>query len=169
MTVSGAAAASGLPPALVRAVEERRDGGGYSRTGQHAEFFLERGQILAAAALMLEREYFLEDIVGVDVLEGILVVYHFDRFDVAHRVALRLLIPHEDKRVQSIAGLYSGADWHERECHDFFGVIFEGHPNLRPLLLPDDLGRHPLLKERDRRSLYGLLPLPHAVEAGGGR
>ena len=60
------------------------------------------------------------------------------------RVALRLTVPHAAKKAPSIAAIFSGADWHERECFDFFGVEFENHPDLKPLLLPDDLGIHPL-------------------------
>jgi NADH-quinone oxidoreductase subunit C len=75
------------------------------------------------------------------------------------------MLPHAAKHAPSIAAIFSGADWHERECFDFFGVTFDNHPGLKPLLLPDDLGQHPLLKEKDRRSIYGLLPLAQAVDS----
>jgi len=52
-------------------------------------------------------------------------------------------------RAPSICGIYSGANWHERECCEMFGVDFEGHPDLRHLLLPDDWVGHPLLKDDD--------------------
>jgi len=114
--------------------------------------------------LLFEQGYFLEDIAGVDVAEGILIVYHFDRYDASGRVALRLTVPHAAKKAPSIAAIFSGADWHERECYDFFGVEFENHPDLKPLLLPDDLGIHPLLKDKDRKSLFSLLPLRQMVD-----
>jgi NADH-quinone oxidoreductase subunit C len=50
--------------------------------------------------------------------------------------------------VPSIASIYPAADWHERETRDMFGIVFEGHPNLVPLLLPDDMTDHfPLRKD----------------------
>ena len=50
--------------------------------------------------------------------------------------------------VPSISNIYHGADWHERETRDFYGVVFSGHPNLKPLLLDEeDADFHPLLKE----------------------
>ena len=70
--------------------------------------------------------------------------------------------------VPSIVSVFSGADWHERECFDFFGVVFENHPNLKPLLLPDDLGFHPLLKEKNRQSLYAVLPFDQLVDVVDG-
>jgi NADH-quinone oxidoreductase subunit C len=51
----------------------------------------------------------------------------------------------------SISDIFQGADWHERECCDFFGVTFDGHPNLIPLLLPDNFGFHPLIKDEKKR------------------
>jgi NADH-quinone oxidoreductase subunit C len=47
----------------------------------------------------------------------------------------------------TLSAIYPGADWHERETHDFFGVIFSGHPDLTPLLLPEDADFHPLRKD----------------------
>ena len=44
-------------------------------------------------------------------------------------------------------GLWAGADWHERETHDFFGIDFVGHRDLSPFMLPDDATYHPLLKD----------------------
>ncbi|MEO0139199.1 MAG: NADH-quinone oxidoreductase subunit C [candidate division WOR-3 bacterium] len=51
-----------------------------------------------------------------------------------------------DAEVPSLYDLFEGADWHERECYDLFGVRFSGHPNLKRILLPDDYEGHPLLK-----------------------
>lgn len=154
-----------LIAALSRLEAQAKAEGDYPVTGCHAIFTLAREQLLPAAKLLLGQGYFLEDLSGVDVEEGILLVYHFDRYDRSERVVLRALAPHQDKKAPSIALVFSGADWHERECFDFFGVQFEGHPNLKPLLLPDDLGINPLLKEEGRKSLYSLLPFRQLVDA----
>ena len=136
----------------------------YAKTGFHAGMFIEKSDLLNAASLLFEKGYFLEDVSGLDVQEGILVVYHFDRYDRSERLTVRVLTSHDVPSVPSIVSVFSGADWHERECFDFFGVIFENHPNLKPLLLPDDLGVHPLLKENSRQSLYAVLPFDQLVD-----
>jgi NADH-quinone oxidoreductase subunit C len=161
------APATRLPVELESIAAWRTSTGDYPRSGCHFDLWLDVDQLLPAVRLLFDHGYFIEDIAGVDVQEGIMLVYHFDRYDAARRVALRLTVPHAAKNAPSIAAIFSGADWHERECFDFFGVEFESHPGLKPLLLPDDFDRHPLLKEKDRRSLYALLPLARAVDSRG--
>ena len=136
----------------------------YAKTGFYAGMFIEKSHLLNVAVLLFENGYFLEDVSGLDVQEGILVVYHFDRYDRSERLTVRVLTSHDAPSVPSIVSVFSGADWHERECFDFFGVVFENHPNLKPLLLPDDLGFHPLLKEKNRQSLYAVLPFDQLVD-----
>jgi NADH-quinone oxidoreductase subunit C len=136
----------------------------YGKTGFYAGMFIDKSLLLDIAVLLFENGYFLEDVSGVDVHEGILVVYHFDRYDRSARLTVRVLTSHDAPSVPSIVSVFSGADWHERECFDFFGVVFENHPNLKPLLLPDDLGVHPLLKEKNRQSLYAVLPFDQLVD-----
>lgn len=65
-----------------------------------------------------------------------------------HGVHLRTSLPREDPRLPSLVGVFAGASWHEREAAEMFGVGFDGHPNLVPLLLPDGFVGHPLRKER---------------------
>jgi NADH-quinone oxidoreductase subunit C len=60
---------------------------------------------------------------------------------------LRTRIPREEPRLASLTEVFRGANWHERETFEMFGVIFEGHPLLIPLLLPDGFEGHPLRKE----------------------
>jgi NADH-quinone oxidoreductase subunit C len=134
------------------------------KTGLVRAVFLEPEALPEAAARLDEAGYFLEDLSVVDTSEGFLVVYHFDHFETPGRVALRVLVPHERPVVPSISGFFSGADWHERECRDFFGITFTGHPNLIPLLLPEDSDIHPLVKEESARKRLAELIAPGDVE-----
>jgi NADH-quinone oxidoreductase subunit C len=61
----------------------------------------------------------------------------------AHFIAT---LPKDDPVIDSIAGLFGGAEWHEREAHDMFGIEFTGNPNLSPIYLPEGFIGHPLLK-----------------------
>lgn len=75
------------------------------------------------------------------------VVYDFNCYSELCRVTLRTRVPRSSPEVPTISDIYQGANWHERETHDFFGIIFSGHPDLSPLLLPEDADFHPLRKD----------------------
>jgi NADH-quinone oxidoreductase subunit C len=123
---------------------------------------------LRAAVSVLDREGFLlEDVMASDIEEGFEVAYHVSRLDGANRLVLRLTVPRDAPDVPSIAAIYPGADWHERECFDFYGINFVGHPNLHSLLLPEDFDGHPLVKAKSaRKSLADLMPLSYLVDCG---
>lgn len=95
---------------------------------------------------------FLTDVTAVDML----TLRTTPRFDVSvmlysipNRVRLRLKAGIDDgEHVPSLVPVWNGANWMERECYDLFGIIFEGHPNLRRILLSDDWDEgHPLRKD----------------------
>ncbi|HWO72305.1 MAG TPA: NADH-quinone oxidoreductase subunit C [Dehalococcoidia bacterium] len=92
---------------------------------------------------------FLRNLCGVDYeAEGFEVVYHLYSYKHRHNVTIRAKVPREDPRIQTASDIWRAADWHERECRDMFGIVFEGHPNLVPLLLPEDMLDHfPLRKD----------------------
>ena len=88
-----------------------------------------------------------------------------------HGFHLRTRCPREDPRVPSLTGVFGGAAWHEREAAEMFGLGFDGHPALTPLLLPDGFDGHPLRKERVLAARVDR-PWPGAVDpadAGPGR
>jgi NADH-quinone oxidoreductase subunit C len=105
---------------------------------------------------------FLRSLTGVDwEAGGLEVVYHLWSTTKKHNVTIKVRCSAEDPHVPSAIGIWKAADWHERETHDMFGIVFDGHPYLVPLLLPEDFeGIHPLLKSR---------PLaPVAIKQGAG-
>ena len=67
----------------------------------------------------------------------------------AHRVRLKVGLPADDPHVPSVTPLFPTADWHERETFDLFGVVFDGHPDLVRILLPEDWEGHPLRKDEE--------------------
>ena len=75
------------------------------------------------------------------------VVYDFNLYAARHRVCLRVRTPRANPLIHTIAEIYPIAHWQEREIHEFFGIVFIGHPYLIPLLLPEDAEYHPLLKD----------------------
>lgn len=75
------------------------------------------------------------------------VNYHLFSTTKHHRVRLKVLLNEEDMHVQTVTGVWRTANWHERETFDLFGVIFDGHPDLRRILLPDDWQGHALRKD----------------------
>jgi NADH-quinone oxidoreductase subunit C len=66
-----------------------------------------------------------------------------------HRLRVKVGLDEDDARVPSVVGLYPTADWHERETYDFFGIDFEGHPDLRRILLPEGWEGWPLRKDEE--------------------
>jgi len=63
------------------------------------------------------------------------------------RLALRVPLNGDNPSIHTISGIYPGANWHEREVWDMFGIKVEGHPDLRRILMPQDWEGHPLRKD----------------------
>ena len=75
------------------------------------------------------------------------VNYHLFSTKHFQRIRLKALVEEDDPRIESVVGIWRTADWHERETFDMFGVVFEGHPDLRRILLPSDFDGHALRKD----------------------
>ncbi|TCC96350.1 NADH-quinone oxidoreductase subunit C [Pedobacter hiemivivus] len=93
---------------------------------------------------------FLTDITAVHYPEkkhGIAVVYHLHSMVKGIRVRIKVYIDEQHPTIPTATSVWNGANWMERETYDFFGVKFEGHPDLRRILNMDDLGVFPMLKQ----------------------
>jgi len=92
----------------------------------------------------------LTDICAVDLLPRtprFEVIYHLYSVAKNHRLRVKAQVPEDDAQVPSAAGLYPSADWMEREVWDLYGIRFEGHPDLRRILLYDEFEGFPLRKD----------------------
>jgi NADH-quinone oxidoreductase subunit C len=91
----------------------------------------------------------LQCLSGVDyVADGKLcVVYDLWSFDHRHSFAVKVFCPRDEPRVPSVVRWWPAADWQEREAFDMFGIVFEGHPDLRRILCADDWEGFPLRKD----------------------
>ncbi len=81
--------------------------------------------------------------------------------------AVKVVVPRSDPRIPSVADVWPAAEWHEREAYDLMGIVFEGHPNLRRILCPDDWTGHPLRKDYEFPSEYEGISDPAARSGEG--
>jgi NADH-quinone oxidoreductase subunit C len=121
----------------------------YAARGIHAEAKVGPDQVVEAARLLDKEGFSLDTVTGVDwMAEGQMeLVYDYFHPEKCLRAAVRARIPREHPLIPTISAVFPGANWHERETHDFFGIVFSGHPNLEPFLLPEDATYHPLRKD----------------------
>jgi NADH-quinone oxidoreductase subunit C len=91
----------------------------------------------------------LSNLSGVDYPKrGVIqVVYHLYSYPHRHVFALKVDAPRDNPVVPTVSGVWSHADWQEREVFDLLGVTFTGHPDLRRILMPEDWPGHPLRKD----------------------
>jgi NADH-quinone oxidoreductase subunit C len=112
------------------------------------------------------RFQFLTDVCGIHFPENkgreLGVIYHVHSLIHNIRLRIKVFVPIESPKVPTATKLFASANWQERETFDFYGIIFEGHPNLTRILNVDDMDYHPLLKQypledqtrRDKEDLY---------------
>lgn len=101
----------------------------------------------------------LADLCGVDYLGKkevrFEVVYHLLSIKYNKAIRIKAEVPEDDCAIDSVIGIWAGADWHERECYDMFGIKFNGHPDLRRILMPEDWQGYPLRKDYPLKSDLG--------------
>jgi NADH-quinone oxidoreductase subunit C len=115
---------------------------------------IERDRIAEVCALLRDdaalRFELLSSVSGVDYpdqAERLHVAYHLTSMTYRRRIRLEVSVGAEDPHVPSVTATYPTADWQERETWDMFGVVFDGHPGLTRILMPDDWDGHPQRKD----------------------
>jgi NADH-quinone oxidoreductase subunit C len=124
-----------------------------------------REEILGVARVMKEQFGFRHfiDMLGVDRNQRKMrfeVIYNIRNMETKERIFLKTCCDERDPHVPSVVSIWSGANWHEREAFDMYGVIFDGHPDLRRMYLPDEFEYHPLRKDFPLMGIEGSIPLP---------
>jgi NADH-quinone oxidoreductase subunit C len=119
----------------------------YRECGYELEVRLVTRGMRRVAREMKDRLFFLETITAVDLLDYFDLVYLFSTYhdSAPFRVLARVKLP-KDLHPFSVWDIYPEAIWLEREVYDFFGIRFQGHPDLRRIINPDDVEYFPLLK-----------------------
>ena len=121
----------------------------YAAKGYHVEVTVAPERVVEVAESLDKEGLALDTITGVDwMAQGQMeVVYDYFHPAKALRAVVRTRVPRDNPEVPTIQKVFPGANWHERETHDFFGIRFTGHPDLTPFLLPEDADYHPLRKD----------------------
>ena len=93
--------------------------------------------------------------------ENLEIVYHLFSMTHRHTVVLKVHLPKEDPHIPSVEDVWKTANWHEREAYDLYGITFEGHSDLRRILMPDDWEGHPLRKDYKDPEFYRGMRVPY--------
>ena len=115
-----------------------------------------------ATALYAYGFNYLQFQAGIDLGSGkdLVSVYHLvkvgDNSDRPEEVRVKVFLPRENPRVPSLYWIWKTADWQERETYDMYGIIYEGHPNLKRILMPEDWVGWPLRKDYISPEFYEL-------------
>jgi NADH-quinone oxidoreductase subunit C len=133
--------------------------------------FVEKDRIVDVCRFLRELEGFnyLADLGGIDRFtdEGRFEVYYnLVSLEGGKRVRLKVRVDEEDLHVPSVTGVFRSAGWNEREAYDMLGLVFDGHPDMRRMYMPEDFEYHPLRKEFPLLGVPGSLPLPPQTPEG---
>ena len=114
---------------------------------ERAELQINPGKNVEVLTQLREKGYsFLASLHGVDYYPEeprLGVLYELLDMSAVDRISVKARVPLDDPRIATVIELWPGADFPERECFDMFGVVFEGHPDLRRILMPEDYEGHP--------------------------
>lgn len=102
---------------------------------------------------------YLSCVSGVDDTKTFWSIYHLYSIPKNQNAVLKVDCSKEDPWVPSVCAVWPTANWHEREAYDLYGIRYDGHPDLRRILLPEDWDGHPLRKDYDFPEEYQGIPL----------
>lgn len=147
-------------------------------SADHPAVDVPRADVLAVLRFLRDECAFdlLMDLTAIDWAAGaaprFTIVYHLLSTTKAgsyFRVATSCAGSDDEPTAPTVVNLWAGADWHERECYDMFGIKFEGHPDLRRILMWDGYPYHPLRKEFPLAGIETDLPMADIAEETGTR
>ena len=171
-----ASSAAMTAPAAATALKEKFPQATDRVSSDHTAVNVPAGEVVAALSF-LKDEFaydFLADLTAIDWAEGasprFTVVYHL--YSTTHHTYLRVCadcVNDAEPSIASVVSLWPGANWHERECYDMFGIKFDAHPDLRRILMWDEYPYFPLRKEFPLAGIETPLPDPEVVEVTGAK
>ncbi len=136
----------------------------YPGKGYHYSTEVSRETLAALAGFFDEKGYYLECLLCVDYADYMELVYFFNTYFAPCRVKVILKVDPQHPVAPTLSSLYGSAAWYEREIHEFYGILFEGHPNLAYLFLHSGIDCYPLRRSRapvppeDRERLESFKP-----------
>lgn len=142
-------------PKTLEALESKFGSLSHSEFRDQTRVIVPREQMFEALKFLHEERHFdlLVDITCVDYLNfrdaeaRFGLVYLLANTDTNERLTVRVFVEEDETEVPSVVPIWEGANWLEREVWDLFGIKFEGHPDLRRIVLPQEFAAHPLRKD----------------------
>ncbi len=131
---------------------------------EHAYGVLER--LKSDYPLLVLTDVTALDFLDRDAPERFCIVYVIQNRATHEICRIHAWVPEEDPRIASVLPLWKLAKWGERECHDMFGIVFDGNPDLRRLLMPEDYPGFPLLKDYPLKGHGERVQFPRVVPEG---
>ena len=129
-------------------------------------FFVSADKINAVSLFLRDEESMQFDnlscLSGLDYdKDNLAVVYHLYSYVHHHKLVVKVVVPKSNPVVKTVSDVWAAAEWHEREAYDLVGMTFEGHPDLRRILLPEDWEGHPLRKDYKVPEFYKGMKVPY--------